>query len=222
MNRFIRPLLFWILILCACSNSLPSTDAVPLDPAAPHLTQAEFTPEAFPDSPTLPIPKIVQTLQTPHIDQPPNGNEVTITPTYEGCGYMWATKDLPELSELLDKAIKAINSDAKAWATAFGEDCVFADGHAIFSAMETDFYFQLTVDDILTYESFGNWIAQTMNIIENLPRDLIMGPMTGFVEFSFIKSITEQIVIRVPIQKYRDEATGKSGEELFRLFYTNP
>ena len=222
MTRFIRALLFWTLILSACSTSLPSTDAIPLDPAVPPLTEAEFTPEASLQSPTLPIPKIVQTLQTPHIDQPPNGNETIITPTYEGCGYQWAYKDLPEINEPFDEAIKIINPDAKAWATAFGEDCVYADGHTTFSAMETDFYVHLTVADLTDFESFGNWMVQVMNIVEGLPRDLIAGPNPGFVEFWFIKSDTEQIHMRVPNQRYRDEATGKSGEELFRLFYTNP
>ena len=216
MNRFIYPLLFWTLILCACSTSLPSTDAVPLDPATPPLT------EAFPASPTLPIPKIVQTLQTPHIDQPPNGNEITITPVSEGCGYQWAYKDMPEINEPFDEVIKILNPNAKAWATAFGEDCVYADGHADFSAMETDFYVHVPVTDLSDFESFGNWIVQVMNVIEGLPGDLIAGPNPGFVEFWFIKSEGEHIAMRVPIQKYRDEATGKSGEELFRLFYTNP
>src|SRR5262249_15645497 len=122
----------------------------------------------------------------------------------------------------LDKAIKAINPDAKAWATAFGEDCVYADGHATFGAMETDFYVHLNVSDLSDFEAFGNWIIQAMNIIDSLPRDMIKGPQPGFVEFSFIKNDTEQVIVHVPIQKDHDEAVGKSGEELFSLFYTNP
>lgn len=156
------------------------------------------------------------------IDEPPNGNEVTITPSYEGCGYQWAYKDLPQVNEPFDEALKAINPNAKAWATAFGEDCVYADGHATFGAMETDFYIHLTVGDLADFESFGNWIAQAMNAVEGLPDDLIVGPQPGFVEFWFIKSDAEHVILRVPIQRYRDEATGKSGEELFRLFHTNP
>ncbi len=41
----------------------------------------------------------------------------------------------------------------------------------------------------------------------------------GFVEFSFIKSETERIIVRVPISTYITEAE-KSGTELFRFFYT--
>jgi len=222
MQKIFRSLLFWTLILCACSTGLPATDEVPRQPASPPVTDSELTPESISDSPTLPIPKIVQTLQTPHIDQPPNGFESTIPAASQGCRYQWAYKDIPEINEPLDEAIKAIDPDAKAWATAFGEDCVYADGHATFSAMETDFYIHLTVGDLSDFESFGNWILQAMHVVEGLPDNLIAGSKPGFVEFWFIKSAGEHIIVRVPIQKYRDEANGKSGEELFRLFYTNP
>ena len=222
VNRFARPLLFLTLILCACSASLPPTDAPPLAPVSPPPTVTELTPESFPDSPALPIPKFAKTLQTPHIDQPPNGIDSTITPAYEGCGYQWAYKDIPELNPILENEINALDPQSQAWATAFGEDCVYADGHADFGAMETEFYIHKPVTDLTDFETFGNWIVQAMKIIEALPRELIAGPQPGFVEFWFIKNDSEHLIVRVPIQKYRDETTGKSGEELFRLFYTEP
>jgi len=222
MNRFVHSLLFWTLILYACSTSLSATETAPLSPVTQQSIATELTPETFPDSPTLPIPRFGQTPPTPHIDQPPNGNEATITLTYEGCGYQWAYKDIPEISQLLDEAIKAIDPEAKAWATAFGENCVYADGHATFGAMETDFYIHVPAIDLSDFESFGNWIAKAMAIVEGLPHELLAGPMPGFVEFWFIKNDTKHVIVRVPIQKFRDESVGKSGEELFRLFYTNP
>ena len=190
-------LLFWTLSLSACTASLPPTDVVPLTLISPSPTATQSTP----------------------------GIESTITNTPDstvGCGYQWAYKDLPEINVLLDSALKVINPNAKAWATAFGEDCVYTDGHATFGAMETDFYVQLKVDELSDHESFGNWIAQAMPNIVALPHELIMGPKPGFVEFSFIKSDTEHLIVRVPIQMYKDQATGKSGEELFKLFYINP
>ena len=129
---------------------------------------------------------------------------------------------MPELNGPFETAIKALDPDAKAWATAFGEDCVYADGHATFSAMETDFYIHLPVADLSDFESFGDWIVQAMSIVEGLSHDLIEGPKPGFVEFWFLKSEGEHVIARVPIQKYREEAAGRSGEELFRLFYANP
>jgi len=222
MIKTIKALLFWTLILCACSTNLPSTDTGPLAPAIPPAAVTEITPELPLDSPALPIPKFAKTLQTPHIDQPPNGNEASTPQTYGGCGYQWASKDLTDLSAQLDVAIKTIDANAKGRASAFGEDCVHANGDTTFGAMETDFYIQQAVTNLSDLETFGNWIVQAMQIIEALPDDLIAGPGPGFVEFSFIKNDSEHVIVRVPIQKYQTEATGKSGEELFRLFYTNP
>jgi hypothetical protein len=144
------------------------------------------------------------------------------TPTYEDCYYNWAQEDMPELTQKIDSAIRTLATDASGMATAFGEDCIYADGHSTFGAMETDFYIQLRVDDLHNEEVFGNWITQVMTVIEKIPPEEISGPQPGFVEFRFTKSDTEQIIFRVPIRDYRDKAGGKSGTELFRLFYTPP
>lgn len=129
---------------------------------------------------------------------------------------------MPELNPIFDEAIKQLDPNAKAWATAFGEDCIYADGHADFSALETDFYVHKPANDLNDFESFGVWIVDVMKALDTIPPDLITGAQPGFVEFSFIKSEGEHIAVRVPIQTYRDEATGKDGEELFRMFYAQP
>jgi hypothetical protein len=140
----------------------------------------------------------------------------------ERCTYQWAYKDIPELSKQLQEEIKTLNPEAAAWTTAFGEDCVYADGHAEFAAMETDIYVHLPVATLTDYESLGNWISQAMKVVEQLPSDLILGPQAGFVEFKFIKSDSEFLFVRVSIQQYRETANNKTGEELFRTFYTEP
>lgn len=133
---------------------------------------------------------------------------------------MWAYKDMFELTTRLDESIKSADPTAKAWATAFGEDCIHADGRVDFLTRETDFYVHSTVADLTDYGSFGNWIVQAMMIIEDLPDELIVGPISGFVEFWFIKNDAEHVIVRVSIQQYQDEAAGKSGEELFQMFFT--
>src|SRR3989304_182060 len=89
----------------------------------------------------------------------------TITPAYEGCAYTWASHDAPELTEKVDAAIVALNEQASARASLFGEDCIYADGHSVFGAMETDFYVRLPVNDLTAEEDFGNWISQVLPII---------------------------------------------------------
>jgi hypothetical protein len=143
----------------------------------------------------------------------------TPTPAYEGCGYMWAYHDDVELSARINEAIQTINPSTSARAQLFGEDCVYADGHATFSAMETDFYIQLPVEDLTAEEELGNWIVQGMDIVLALPDAEIDG-RKGFVEFSFIQDETEQITVRVTIDNYLNGTDGAQGAALFRKFYT--
>ena len=137
------------------------------------------------------------------------------------CAYTWAYHDAPELTEKLDGAIKALNPDAHARASLYGEDCVYEDGHSTFGAMETDFYVHLPTDDLIDEEAFGNWMAQVQPIIAEIPRKNIKGNY-GFVEFWFEKTETEFVTVRVPIQQYLNEAQGKTGAELFRMFSNTP
>ncbi|MDO8752731.1 MAG: hypothetical protein Q7J80_02465 [Anaerolineales bacterium] len=151
-------------------------------------------------------------------------NETT-TPVAEPnkpCYYNWAYQDLPELSVAFESSVQAEDSNATAHATAYGEDCIAADGTSIFGALETDFYVQLPVQDLSDFESFGNWIAQVMKIIEGLPADMMEGPQDGFVEFRFEKNENDSLFVRVPIGEYREKAIGLSGVELFEIFYRAP
>lgn len=146
----------------------------------------------------------------------------TFTPTYEGCAFMWAYQDLPELGAKLDASVRALNEDASASAYAFGEDCVYADGHKTFSAKETDFNIDLKVADLMDEEFLGNWIYKVMPIVLQIPPEELSGPQPGFVEFRFVKSDTEQIVLRVPLRDYPLVASDKSGGQLFRWYHIPP
>ena len=163
-------------------------------------------------------PKIIITVGTPNIGQGPDGN----FPTTEQCAFSWANSPLDELSALLDDEVKSLNSTASARASAFGEDCNYSDGRKVFHAIETDFYINLPASDLTDFESFGNWISQTMPLINALPADMIEGPQSGFVEYSFTKNDNEHLIVRVPIQGYTDATDGKSGESLFLTFYKAP
>ncbi|PWB72002.1 MAG: hypothetical protein C3F07_12885 [Anaerolineales bacterium] len=218
--KLIRTLLLWTLILGACSpgivpsrtESTTSPSLTPFDP----LDDIDLTQAA-------PIPKFIATIATPHIDQPPDGNVPTLSTWQQECGYQWAYRDLPELSAQFDRAIKALNPQSTSRVSAFGENCVAHDGQVIkFLAMETDFYVKLSVTDLSDHETFGNWIMQVMQVVNDFPPDLLAGPNPGIVEFRFEKSTTESIGFRVTIQGYNEIAGGKTGEELFRMFYAEP
>ncbi len=148
-------------------------------------------------------------------------NAPTVAATYEGCAYTWAYRDAPQLADKVNAMIRSLDAKASARASLYGEDCVYADGHSTFSVMETDFYARLPVDDLTNEKFFGDWMAQVMSLIAQIPREEIQGDY-GFVEFSFEKGEWEHAVARVPIQKWKDEAQGKSGVELYKMFSAAP
>ena len=167
---------------------------------------------------------VLQNGMSPTNDQPmaisvtTSTETATVTPAYEGCGFIWAYHNDPELTKTVDAAVKALDETASATATLFGEDCVYTDGHSTFGAMTTDFRVRSFFDDFKNEEAFGNWMKQVMDMILQIPADEIQGAMPGKVEFVAVKGDVETFVVRVSIQQYRDEAQGKSGTELFQMF----
>ena len=141
-----------------------------------------------------------------------------ITPTYDGCAFVWANKDLPELSETLEKEIQALDRGSTARAVAFGENCVYMDGHSTFGAIETDFYITTTVTDISDLELFGNWISQTVPVVQSVS-EAAAGPHLGFIEYTFKSNDDDAFSVRVPLEKYDEKVNGLSGENIFLLFY---
>ena len=146
----------------------------------------------------------------------------TTTPTYEPCGYMWAYKDVPELLVKVESVIHALNPEAKVRVQAFGEDCVYADGRATFGAMETDVYIHTIVDDLTNEEALGNWMAQALPLIVQIPEDEFPGGY-GMVEFWFENNNGESLYIRPKISRFLEaDVRDKSGAELFRLLHVTP
>jgi hypothetical protein len=199
MKRSIASLLFWTLVLCACSPS-------------PNIASPTALVAADPTSTSIPITDVA-TVVSP----------TDASSSVNLCGYQWAYNDLPELTAQFDQSVKNIIPNSKSHATAFGENCIGNDGQVVqFLTMQTDFYVLVTVESLDEYETFGNWIAGVMQVVEVFPDDVIPGPMPGFVAFQFEKSTTETFGIRIPIQQYRETGQGKTGQELFNLFYTKP
>ena len=145
-----------------------------------------------------------------------------IPPTSESCAYVWASQDLPDLSKKVNDALQAIDTNLTGNAYAYGENCVYTDGHGTFTAMETDFRVKVSVSDMKDEKALGDWIERAMGAITKLPAAEVPGPQPGRVEFDFSKSETENLFLNVPIARYQKLAPGISGAELFRNFNNNP
>ncbi len=139
----------------------------------------------------------------------------------EPCAYMWAAKSLPQVSDVVNQSIQKLQAEATGQARAYGENCVYADGHADFSAMETDFYISFHVKDLKNEGDLGDQITRIMQVVNALPPDSLAGPQPGFVEITF-KAGDDQRVLRVDIRKFRSLPPGLSGTELMKALFPSP
>lgn len=175
----------------------------------------------------------LQTVSAPVSDSTPAPAAITDTVAGEtpagdtsapsgDCGYMWATHDNPELSTAFEQQVKAIDANASAHVSGYGEDCIYADGRSTFLVMQTDFYVRRPVTDLANEAELGNFAARVMESVLQIPRDEIPGPNDGFVEFRFEQSAAGQNILRIPIQQYITEAQGMTGAELIQKFSSQP
>ena len=141
------------------------------------------------------------------------------TVTAEPCGYMWASQNLTDLTLDLQDAINSVQPDAQAYAFAFGEDCIYKDGRKTFIAMETDFNVTLQAADLTDENALGEWIVKTMQVIESLPKDKIVGPRLGRVTLIFTAG-TEQKFVQFYIDKYQTLPKDMAGWEVYQAVQT--
>lgn len=144
------------------------------------------------------------------------------TSTVEPCAFVEATQNLPDVTAQVDQAIKELQPDASGRAEASGENCVYASsGQSSFSAMETDIYFTVRVNDLNDDHELGTWIINAMKIVGALPADSLAGPQAGFVEFTFTTT-DEQRILRVPIGQYNELPANVLPADVIPTLFPNP
>ncbi len=159
-------------------------------------------------------PALTATPSNAPATETPNGT-LTATPPALPCAYMWASQNLTDLTLDLQEAIQSIQPEAQAYAFAFGEDCIYSDGRKTFSAMETDFNVTIPVTDLANENDLGEWIVKTMQVIEALPAEKIVGPKPGRVTMIFTTA-TDQKFVNFSIDKYQALPSGMDGWEILQ------
>ncbi len=193
MKRLLAALILLICLTAEACNSVTPTPLA-LSPATiTPLVPTEYVPTPFP-----------------------------VTPTYAGCAYVSGSQDIPELSRQLNASLQEISTDVTGLAYAYGENCVYGDGHSTFSAMETDFRIGVKVKTLRDEGNLGNWISKVMTIVLALPADQLQGPRSGRVDFDFRVPDPANLFVTVPIDKYRSQADNLHGADLLHLFLNNP
>lgn len=171
-----------------------------------------------------PVPRTV----TPPVPTEFVATAIPFTPTFAGCAYIWGSQDMPELSRLLNMKLQNLGKNptglayVSGLAYAYGENCVYADGHQTFSAQETDFRIGVQVTTIRDDGTMGEWMYKVMQVVVALPQEQLHGPQPGRVDFDFKQQAPGDLFVTVPIDRYRREAGNLHGIPLFKLFYSAP
>lgn len=142
--------------------------------------------------------------------------------TSPGCYYVWATRELPELTEAIQAEFGRLDANIRASAYGFGEECRGEDGTVTFLPMETDFRVRIPVTSLADDASLGEWIARAMSVVEALPASEVPGTRPGRVEFEFYVDESAGLRLIVEISRYRNEAGGLDSASIFRLFRQGP
>jgi hypothetical protein len=138
----------------------------------------------MPGTPAVPAPApVVESTETPILPDP------LVPPEEEAqCAFVWASRRLPELTELLQAAFRnAQMEDIQADVSAYGENCLNPETKEIirFATMRTDFYLNIAVEDIEDREALGRKLSTAMNVLQKFPSGTFPGPQPATVLIRF-------------------------------------
>lgn len=138
------------------------------------------------------------------------------------CYFNWATQPLDDLSTHVQAAMQEVQPGAEARAEAYGEDCIYADGHADFHAMETDFHVALKVADANDPAELGGLIRRSMDLLASrFPTGQTPGPQPGRVNFRFLSPSAEKN-LPVQVADYQNLPSGLTDAEIYQTLFPNP
>ncbi len=138
------------------------------------------------------------------------------------CAFVEATKNLPEVSAQIDKAVKELQPVASGRAQTYGENCLDpSNGQSTFHAMESDFYFKINVKNLNDNNELGMWIIKVMKIVEAVPSDSLPGPQPGFVDFTF-KASTDQRILHLSINHYKSLTPNINPSDVIPTLFPKP
>ena len=138
----------------------------------------------LPETPQPPAPEpIVEPTLTPILPDP------LVPPEEEAqCAYMWASRHLPELTDLVQAAFRSAQmEDVQADVSAYGENCLDPETKDVirFATMRSDFYLNISVEDIENRDALGRKLFTVMDILKKFPPDTFPGPQPAAVLIRF-------------------------------------
>lgn len=158
------------------------------------------------------LPSQADIMATPTTTQPMG------VPT-NPCAYVWASKDLPELTEELNTLYESVKiPDLQVSVSAFGENCLNEDGSIReFLTRQTDLTYNLQLD-ASDRQAVSDSIEKILGVLAIIPENKFPGPNAGEITFQFSDAKGQVATIRGGrmelVSAYKD---GKRGGDLLSL-----
>ena len=136
-----------------------------------------------PTSPATPVPTLILNTIVPSVMDTPSDPSV--------CAYVLVSKDAPDAAAMINQAYRSANfTNIDVRAAAYGENCIDTNTNRVvsFSAMQTDIYLTVPVQDIHDEQALGNWVARLTPVIDLVPAGQLPGPNPGNISVQFIDS----------------------------------
>ena len=170
-------------------------------------------------------------FEAPPVSQPVETSPQAPTPTFTvfptdtpsptsalPCAYVWATKGLPDETAVFQEALQKANlGTVEVTLSAYGENCVDTVNKTVvsFSVMQTDFYFNVPVNNIDDANEKGSLTAKILAVIKDFPPGKVPGPNTGQCGLTF-QTLSQSSVLRFPVSMgLRGLESSLTGAELY-------
>lgn len=144
----------------------------------------------------------------------------THTPTPEPCAFVWASKELPEVtSALQDIFLKNNLSDVGIQASGFGENCLAGDGSVrSFGLMCVDLYLDFHVTSLDTTDSLAQVLRPTLVLLADLPEGIL--PAAICQVSIHLESPNGEKWLNTDIQHIQQAIdSGKKGRDFFQALF---
>lgn len=231
MKMILPALLLLTLVLGACSSSIPAAETIPAPPTktpspvietlthlAPTIQISTISPS--PTSTLTPSP--TSTFVFMHLDQSIVDMPIK-TPSHTQCGSA-SIQRVFAIGYVVYDAIQTLDPIAMGFAETIDQECTDSDGKILTYASSIWFYIgNKVVANLKDYETLGSWIVDVINLLDTIPRDeYTRYAQPTNVIFMFFAGNSEPLEVRVSIEEYWAKADGKSGTEIFLMFYEEP
>jgi hypothetical protein len=131
------------------------------------------------------------------VEPGPDGSQDQVSPAFDPleppelevqCAYVWASRHLPEFTELLQAAYRTAQmDDVAADVSGYGENCLDPESKQIvhYAIMRSDFYLNITVENIENRDALGRKLSTVLAVLQKFPPNTFPGTQSPSILIRF-------------------------------------